>query len=54
MHQPVVPGIFQFILLSLAALVNASQPFHRVRINLECSVLMFVFFFQLIMQFTFF
>lgn len=52
MHQPALPGMFSFILLRLVTLVNASQPFLRVRINLECSALMFVclFFFKL-MQF---
>ena len=44
MHQLVLPEMFSFIPLSLATLVNASQPFLRVRLNLECSVLMFVFF----------
>ena len=45
MHQPVFPGMFSFIPLRLATLVNASQPsFLQVEIDLECSVLMFVFF----------
>ena len=42
MHQLAFPGMFSFILLRLATLVNASQPFPRVRVNLECFALMFV------------
>lgn len=44
MHQPALRGMFPFILLRLATLVNASQPFLPVKVNLECSVFMFVFF----------
>lgn len=54
MHQLALPGMFSFILLRLATLVNASQPFLRVRVNLECFALMFVclFFFQLMLFFN--
>jgi hypothetical protein len=53
MHQPVLPEIFLFILLRPATLVNASQPFLRVRINLECSALMSVCFLKVFMQFIY-
>lgn len=43
MHQLVLLGMFPFIPLRPATLVNGFQPFLQGGINLECSVLMFDF-----------